>query len=62
MKTSKFEFLGHKIELVSYDYGSFLYPCFNGNAEFECNHKGFRQLSSYIRTNIWMNKLIHELE
>lgn len=39
-----------RVEVVTYSYGSFYYPCFNSNAEFKVNSKGFRELSRYIRT------------
>ena len=58
MKKREFVLGGTKIEVFNFGYASFMYPSFNGNAEFKTTGKGFRQLSSYIRTvNYFRNQL-----
>ncbi|MFM1756904.1 MAG: hypothetical protein RL621_1886 [Bacteroidota bacterium] len=49
---------GFSIDVVIYDNATYLYPSFNGNAEFRANHKEFRKLSHYLRTIKWMQALI----
>jgi hypothetical protein len=49
---------GFDVEVHHFSYAAFYYPAFNGNAEFPVTAKGFRALSSYLRTVKWLNKLI----
>lgn len=53
-----FNLLGCKIEVYDFGYKQFMYPSFNGNAEFEVSNKGFRKLHSYIRNLNWFNNLL----
>lgn len=54
MKKRTIEVAGYKVDVYNFGYASFLYPQFNGNAEFDCTAKGFRQLSHYLRTCKWL--------
>lgn len=56
MKKRVFELHGYQIEVYDFGYKQYMYPYFNGNAEFEVTSNGFRKLSHYIRTCIWINK------
>lgn len=60
MKIREFIMFGARIELWDFGGSQFLYPTFNGNAEFKVNHKGFRELSHYIRTCNYFDKMIKE--
>ena len=52
MKKRIIEVAGFKVEVHDFGkpQGSFYYPEFNGNAEFPVTAKGYRKLSSYLRT------------
>ena len=41
---------GYTCKLYDFGYKSYIYPDFNGDAEFEVSSKGFRELSHYLRT------------
>lgn len=41
---------GYTVELHKFGTKSFFYPSFNGDAEFEVSHLGYRKLSHYLRT------------
>ena len=43
------EVAGCEVNVHNFGYGTYLYPSFNGNAEFRASHKGFRDLSHYLR-------------
>lgn len=49
---------GFDVEVISFGYATFFYPCFNGNAEFPTTSKGFRELHSYLRTVKYFEKLL----
>lgn len=49
---------GFEVEVHKFSYASYYYPVFNGNAEFKVSSKGFRELSSYLRTVKYFNSLI----
>ncbi len=51
---------GHKVDVINFGYASFYYPQFNGDAEFKVSSKGFRNLSSYLRTFIWSNNIVKQ--
>jgi len=55
MKAREIEVAGCIVEVHNFGYASYYYPSFNGNAEYEVSSKGFRELSSYIRTITWLN-------
>jgi hypothetical protein len=50
MTTKQIEVNGYKVDVNNFGNATYLYPAFNGNQEFRANHKGFRKLSSYLRT------------
>lgn len=50
------EIAGYPVEVYNFGYASFMYPEFNGNAEFPTTSKGFRQLSHYLRTCTWIRE------
>lgn len=52
MKKRIVNILGFDIEVIDFGYKWYMYPKFNGNAEFEVNHKGFRRLHHYLRNII----------
>lgn len=54
------EVCGYEVEVVDFGYAQFYYPTFNGDAEFKVNSKGFRQLSSYLRTVTWGRNIVNE--
>jgi hypothetical protein len=60
MKKREIELFGYKVEVIDFGYKQYMYPCFNGNAEFEVNQKGFRKLSHYLRTVTWANNILKE--
>ncbi|MCR9252313.1 MAG: hypothetical protein NXI20_17945 [bacterium] len=41
---------GYSVELVKFDHGQFMYPIFNGDAEFEANKNGYKKMRGYLRT------------
>lgn len=48
---------GYKVDIVRYSKDrAYMYPSFNGNFEVECNAKGYKRLSSYLRGISWINK------
>jgi len=49
---------GYNVELWSYRTASYLYPSFNGNAEFKATKDGFKELCRYLRNIRWMDNLI----
>lgn len=55
MKLRTIILFGYKVDIFDFGYKKYMYPQFNGNAEFEVTQKGFRRLSSYLRTCIWAN-------
>jgi hypothetical protein len=50
MKTRKIIICGYSVNVNIYDKATYMYPAFNGNAEFRANHKDYRRLSHYLRT------------
>lgn len=50
MRTRQIEVDGFKVEVHRFGNRSFLYPSFNGNAEFRASSEGFKQLRHYLRT------------
>lgn len=58
MLIKTFNLLGHKINIYDFGYKQYMYPSFNGNAEFEVSKKGFKNLHSYIRNINWMDNLM----
>jgi hypothetical protein len=54
MKIRTVEIEGHSVDLYQFSK-CYLYPQFNGNAEFECTTKGFKALRHYLRTVNWIN-------
>lgn len=57
MKKRVVNILGFNVEIHDFGYAKYMYPEFNGNAEFEVNHKGFRKLHHYLRTILWIQKM-----
>ena len=53
---------GFNVEIHRFGNKTFYYPTFNGNAEFKCNSKGFRELSSYLRSVLYFNNIVKECE
>lgn len=51
---------GYLVDVMKFGKKSFYYPQFNGDAEFEVNSKGFRQLHSYLRTVTWGSNIVKE--
>ena len=51
---------GFEVQVMDFGYASYYYPCFNGDAEFKVNSKGFRELHSYLRSVIWANNILNE--
>lgn len=41
---------GYDVDVVTYRRDAFYYPSFNGDREFPVTAKGFRALSSFLRT------------
>jgi len=54
MKKRSINVLGYTVEMWDFGYAQYMYPAFNGNAEYPVTHKGFRGLHHYLRTIIWM--------
>lgn len=48
---------GINVSVVKYSYGSFLYPEFNGDAEFKLTKRDFKSLRHYLRTWKWIQKI-----
>jgi hypothetical protein len=59
MKTRTFILHGYTIDVYSYEYATFMYPSFNGNAEFKATNTGFRALSHYLRLINYIKDLMH---
>lgn len=57
----KFKMCGFYVLVYDFGYASFYYPEFNGNAEFPVSQKGFRQLSSYLRTVNYLHHIVFQL-
>ena len=55
MKTRTFSLLGYKIEVFTFGQFSYMYPSFNGNAEFRTTKSGFKSLYHYIRMVKWLD-------
>jgi hypothetical protein len=47
MKIRIIQLFGFDVQIINFGYATYMYPGFNGNAEFKCNKEGFRLLSSY---------------
>lgn len=63
MKKRTFKLYGYEIDVFDFGYKQYMYPSFNGDAEFEVTHKGFRKLSTYLKNCLWireMNKMFWE--
>lgn len=60
MKKRMINIYGYDVEVYDFGYKQYMYPSFNGNAEFEVTRKGFRKLSHYLRTCIWIKNLINQ--
>jgi hypothetical protein len=63
-RTFIFETNTHSFEVEVYRFGnkSFYYPSFNGDQEFPCTAKGFRDLSSYLRTTVYLQNQYKQLK
>lgn len=62
MKIRTIEILGFKIDIYKFNSKYYYYPQFNGDAEFEVSHSGFRKLHHYLRNVIWGDKMVKECE
>lgn len=49
MKVREILIQGFKVELYRFSYASFLYPSFNGDAEFFATKEGYKKLCHYLR-------------
>lgn len=56
MKIRTVNILGFGIDIYNFGYAQYMYPNFNGNAEFKVSHDGFRKLHHYLRNIFWMQK------
>lgn len=61
LKEKQVEINGFKVNVCNFGYATYLYPAFNGDQEFRASHKGFRQLSHYLRTVRWVQQKYNEL-
>ena len=59
---TKLNLLGFEIDRYSYDNGSYLYPSFNGNAEYKCTRKGVKDLCRYLRNIRWVQNQRKEMD
>lgn len=57
MKKRIVNILGYEIEIFDFGYKQYMYPRFNGDAEFEVTHNGFRLLHHYLRMVNWLKNL-----
>jgi len=60
MKKREINVLGFKVEIFDFGYAQYMYPSFNGNAEFKVTKQGFKSLCHYLRMINWMNNLINK--
>ena len=60
MKKRTVKILGFDVDIYAYPNKQYMYPSFNGDAEFVVSRKGFRQLSHYLRNIIWMDKIVKQ--
>lgn len=65
MKVRTFNLLGYNIDIYKYERSTtksdyYMYPRFNGNAEFKVSKEGFKLLYSYIRSIVKINKLLSQ--
>ena len=49
-KERRIEVAGFAVDVVEYPERTFYYPSFNGDREYPATAKGFRELSSFLRT------------
>lgn len=57
MKIRTVVILGFDVEVFDFGYAQYMYPSFNGDAEFKVNRDGFKKLCHYLRTIIWMKNI-----
>ena len=41
--------LGYNVTIHDFGYAKYMYPSFNGDAEFKVSKKGFKELYHYLR-------------
>ena len=60
--TRKIVVRGFDINVTTFASGScFMYPCFNGNAEYPASSKGMKDLRHYLGAILWMNRVKKEM-
>lgn len=59
MKKKSFTLFGYQIDVYNFGYATYMYPTFNGNAEFKVSKQGYRNLHHYLRRLNYINKLIN---
>ena len=62
MKTRTITVLGYTVEIHDFGYAQYMYPTFNGDAEFKVNKEGYKILRSYLRRINWSDRLMEEME
>lgn len=58
MKIRTIYIYGFEIHLYNFGYAQYLYPAFNGNAEFNVSKQGFKKLKTYLKNIKQMQELI----
>jgi len=48
---------GFNCTVINFGYATFIYPDFNGNAEFKASRQGFKKLKSYLRTILYFRRI-----
>jgi hypothetical protein len=57
MKNKIITIRGFQVEVIPYGKIAYMYPCFNGDAEFKYNRDGYYELDSYLRMVSAMREL-----
>ena len=60
-KEHKIQVLGHEVKVIDFGYAQYMYPSFNGNAEFKVSKSGFKSLAHYLRNINWLINLDNPL-
>jgi len=52
---------GFKVQIMQFGKAQFFYPTFNGNAEFKVSKKGFKELTHYLRSVNYHDRLLESV-
>lgn len=61
MKAKAINILGFEVEIHDFRYKKYMYPSFNGNAEFEVSKEGFKKMYHYLRFVRWAREVREQI-